>query len=437
VYFPKLTAYQTIENSQGTLDPLGLYSISDRLATRLAPGFRERMKHPRYLTAIAVGSIVCSAFNEDDIAKDGVSPPWQVYEWYIASALVKSFEKTNQEQLRGMPAREKTTNALRAGLHLNHSRYLKTANVFGFHGVYRTLAKELRLINGVHIGEFGIQLLDIWESEQDLEGFRTNLRDSKGARFRKWLVDAVSLGLKQGEVSKPWNWQFYNEIAQVLAPKSPGPKESEILFTRLLEGLDNLRSELIHFIQTPAAQQRIETYSEKRFHEEFLKTAIHSKPLITAILSYEKFARLIHNAFYGIIQWLNDHQLKGSIEDFSKLDLVKKAFAETKSVYQQTEDYFSEFREELVLLNNSFFSIKEPIHIKDWVKALIAHHMKIQSHKPPNGKASWLLESSKDNYLLNTMRSIEGAINTEGEYVHQYRTYALQSFLYDLKKLNN
>ncbi len=34
-YLPSLSAYQTLENSQGTFDPLGLYSIDDRLAMRL------------------------------------------------------------------------------------------------------------------------------------------------------------------------------------------------------------------------------------------------------------------------------------------------------------------------------------------------------------------------------------------------------------------
>ena len=67
---PYLSSYHTLENSQGTLDPLGLYTIADRLALCLVPGFRERMSHPRYLTAIAVGAIICSAFEEDELCVD-------------------------------------------------------------------------------------------------------------------------------------------------------------------------------------------------------------------------------------------------------------------------------------------------------------------------------------------------------------------------------
>jgi hypothetical protein len=191
---PQLTPYHTLENSQGTLDPLGLYSISDRLATRLVPGFRERMRHPRYLTAIAVGAVVCSAFEEDELAADEVSPPWQVYEWYIASALVKRFHKQESHQLLGLPGREKTTNAMKENLPLSALRYLKTASVFGFHGVYRTLAKDIHLIDYMHPGEFGTRLVDVWEQEQGLEGFQTGRNGSKGANLRNKLTDAVRKG---------------------------------------------------------------------------------------------------------------------------------------------------------------------------------------------------------------------------------------------------
>jgi len=52
---PLLTEADPAETSEGSIDPLGLYSIADALVTRLVPGVRERQKHPRFLTAIAVG----------------------------------------------------------------------------------------------------------------------------------------------------------------------------------------------------------------------------------------------------------------------------------------------------------------------------------------------------------------------------------------------
>jgi len=80
MYLPILTAYHTLENSQATLDSLGLYSIADRLAFRLTPNLKERIRHPRYLTAMAVGAVVCSGFSDDELAADEISPLGQVYE---------------------------------------------------------------------------------------------------------------------------------------------------------------------------------------------------------------------------------------------------------------------------------------------------------------------------------------------------------------------
>src|SRR5512135_2662031 len=84
---PLLSEYDPVDTSEGSLDPLGLAAIAEQLASQLVPGVRERQARPRYLTAMAVSSVVCSKFDEDQVAKDGVSPPWQVFEWYMVEGL--------------------------------------------------------------------------------------------------------------------------------------------------------------------------------------------------------------------------------------------------------------------------------------------------------------------------------------------------------------
>lgn len=85
---PLLTEADPAETSEGSIDPLGLYSIADALATRLVPGVRERQKHPRFLTAIAVGLAICSQFEDEGPAAEGKSEPWQVFEWYQVEGLM-------------------------------------------------------------------------------------------------------------------------------------------------------------------------------------------------------------------------------------------------------------------------------------------------------------------------------------------------------------
>jgi hypothetical protein len=430
---PSLTSYQTLENSQGTLDPLGLYSIADRLASRLTPDLRERMKHPRYLTAIAVGAVICSEFDEDELAIDELSSPWQVYEWYVASGLVKRFDKDASKQLLGLPGREKTTRAMKEGLPLSAIRYLKTPTVFGFHGVYRTLAKGIGLIDGNQIGDFGAELVDTWQKEQSLNGFRIGISGTAGIDFRKKMEEAVRAGLKTGAVAKPWTWEFYNKLADSLAPKSPGKEEAALLYNRLLAGETASRAELMSFLLSPKGQDMIKTGSEKNLHTAFLKLSPECKPLLLAIQSFEEVCRLLYNAFYEILQWMEAHQNKAGLAQLSTLHFVKKACNELQFAFNETDRLLEPYTYEAALFSEHFALLRERFQPADWVKLLFEHHFRIQKNKPPNGKAPWVLEHSSNVFLLNTSMASAGIL--KDDYVHQYRGYTLQSFMKDLGKI--
>lgn len=429
---PYLSAYHTLENSQGTLDPLGLYSIADRLALRLVPGFRERMSHPRYLTAIAVGSVVCSSFDKEELAADEISPPWQVYEWYVTSALVKRFDKTEPNQLVGMPGREKTTRAMKDGFPMSAAAYLKTPNVFGFHGVYRTLAKSINLIDGDDIGEFGVRLVDIWEQEQGLEGFRVGKKGTKGYEFRIRLEDAVKSGMKAGAVAKSWTWDFYNQLAEHLAPKSPGKEEARLIYQQLLKGETTARATLIEFIRSDDGMTAAEL-SEKALHTALLGKQTSISELLEAIQAYEKVCRVLYNAFYSILQFMQYQRGKISVVQMSGLKEVEYAFIQLPAAFQNADNCLVPFTPEAPLFTENFQLLRDASSVQDWVRSLLEHHFRIQKNKPPSGKAAWILEYSKDLYLLNTQQRIE--LPGDDDYVHLYRTNSILSFLQDLKKL--
>jgi hypothetical protein len=84
VLLPALTVLDEAESaSEVSIDPLGLYSIADALGVRLVPGVRERQRRPRFLTLLCASAVVCQNFPPDSVAEDGVSEPWQVFEWYV------------------------------------------------------------------------------------------------------------------------------------------------------------------------------------------------------------------------------------------------------------------------------------------------------------------------------------------------------------------
>ena len=163
------TLYDPVLADEGTLDPLGLTSIADRLGNRLVPGVRERMRHPRFLTAIAAGARVCEPFY-DAVCTDGFSEPFQVFEWIMVQALYRTY-KDEPEQLRGMPGTLKAREAYRKNDPLSRNRYLKNAYTFGFHGVYRTLAEAMDIATDSILGEKGDLLLRAWEEEQNMAAF--------------------------------------------------------------------------------------------------------------------------------------------------------------------------------------------------------------------------------------------------------------------------
>ena len=55
---PALSEYDPPVAGEGSLDPMGLAAISDRLADQLAPGVRARMLRVRFVTAMAVGAVL-------------------------------------------------------------------------------------------------------------------------------------------------------------------------------------------------------------------------------------------------------------------------------------------------------------------------------------------------------------------------------------------
>jgi hypothetical protein len=431
---PSLSAYHTLENSQGTLDPLGTNSIADRLATRLVPGFRERMKHPRYLTAMAVGSVVCSQFDEDQVATDDVSSPWQVYEWHVTSALVKEFHSSaDKDQLIGLPGREKTTTAMQKNLPLSADRYLKAPSVFGFHGVYKTLAKQLDLVKGSDIGELGSQLVEIWEHEQQLSGFCLKSTSTAGGELRKKLEEAVAKGLSTGTVSKPWTWATYKLIAKSLAPKSLGNKEAELIFSEIVNGGGGVRADLLNFIASRKGQAVVEEGSEQKLHQHLLASSLGNRDLLLAIEAYENYCRLLHNAFYQILATIKHQFNRGKLHDFTKLPAVADAVQATPEALDIVMERLEPYSEEYKSFNISLPTLGSKTDPKEWVRLLFEHHFGVQRKKLPSGKAPWLLEENSGSYLLNSFQDFNQA--TSG-YVHQYRTPALYSFLNDLGKLN-
>jgi hypothetical protein len=221
--------------TEGGIDPLGLAAIAGRLGTRLVPGLRERQLHPRFLTAIAVSLAVCEDFELDTVAKDDVSEPWQVFEWYLVEGLVRTSRSARNESspsgsstsnvtrdetptARGVPGSLKARQAMDDNVPLSAKWYLRTPTVFGFHGVYRLLARTLRIENKATggLGEAGEELLWVGSKERGLTGF-TGTADGPGKVLRRDLHNAVADGLENAGTTKGDGWPRWKQHSDLSA----------------------------------------------------------------------------------------------------------------------------------------------------------------------------------------------------------------------------
>ncbi len=435
---PLLSLEDRTESAEGSIDPLGTYAIADALGVRLIPGVRERQQHIRFLTAMAVSLLVCSEFEEDEVAADGVSEPWQVFEWYFVEGMVR---KTKQsDDLRGLPGRDKATIAQRIGEPLSAKRYLKTPRVFGFHGVYRGLARHVGVDQADRLGELGYRLLKVWEKEQGLTGF-CGTEPGEGRVMRRRLVEAVRDGLTKGHVARPHSWPHYQFFPDTLAIRNAGREEAALLQAALLDDGTGFRRQVCSFLVTKEARNSWADVSEndrseRSFHRALAKSAdAELKKLLDTIEVYERFSRLLQDAFDDTLERASSTKTRVRPKDLTELKSVRRAAADVAPLVPEIVDRLvdfqlsNDFRDEFRLFEDKV----EPI---EFAQRLLKHHCQVQRSKPPDGKAPWFDCFDDGSFLIRTpyLRKVGG--QNDDSYVHAYRTHSLWSFARDLKLVN-
>jgi hypothetical protein len=428
---PLLTEKDPLTLNEGTLDPLGLYSIANSLGVRLVPGVRERQVHPRFLTATAVSLNVCSEFDENMIAVDGVSPAWQVFEWFMVEGLVRTI--SDSQLLKGLPGRFKADEAIRNGVHLSANRYLKTPSVFGFHGVYRTLARELKIEEINHLGESGEELLRIWEEEQEIKGFSGD-NDGPGKDIRIQLIQAVEKGLNSGASNKGNNWEGWDFFEKHLLHSEIPARERKYIIRLLLSSEGGSRHSIMEFLVSSEGRELWEnSESERQYHQKLsAKYASDTYVLLEAIMTYERFARYLQDALDDCLYVMSRKGVKTSLDELSAIRSIQNTINEVPELFEKLMDMLSQF-EQSVEFKERFERLAERASVKDWIELLLEHHKKVQRQKPPNGKRPWFERYDDGSCIIRTGYHRSEGGRHDREYVHFYRTRPLWSFARDLK----
>ncbi len=429
---PLLSAKDLASTGEGSVDPLGLSTIAESLAGRLVPGVRERQQHPRFVTAIAVSLAVCETFDEDTVAADRRSEPWQVFEWYAVEGMVRATRES--DAIKGLPGRDKAQQAIQDKVPLSALRYLKAPSTTGFHGVYRSLSEALRVDMSGRLGEFGHVVLDTWATEQKLTGF-IGTADGPGLAWRNRLREAVEAGLTQGAVARTPGWSGWRFFADHLTPYDAGRKECKLIVNALLDPSEPFRRQVLEFLVSKEGQETLApaVISERRFHEALAKRSDPSlRALLEAIMTYERFSRLLSDAFDDCLLAMSKASGPTPSSTFAATPGVKTAAAQVPKVYQELIEQLS-VADESVRFSEAFGAFAESASPADSTERLLEHHRKIQRAKPPDGKAPWFERFDNGACVIRPAYRLDDPPDRDDAYVHKYRTGSLWSFAQDLR----
>jgi hypothetical protein len=429
ITFPFMTSYDPAGTSEGMLDPLGLYQIADQLAVQLVPAVRERMQRVRFLTAMAVGSLVTEGL-EDDPEKRHASP-YLVWEWLVVEAMIR--EMSNDHEIWGVPGTLMARRAIDQQGYLDARSYLKTPRIFGFHGVYKRLAIHLGLVD-IHLGPGpnAESIVDAWARDLNLGGIR-------GARtlLSRWS-DAVrrSLAEKSPRTKPGWDSKAWAEIAGAFAPSTCRVREKRSL-RNLILALNNRRLGALPTLWQLQAEFDDDGFQEESLHDLLEKRELAYGPLLKSIRSYEAFARSLQDAFdvlkseaarldtqgFDVQSIANNNDFKESVKSLhERFDASYRALGEVTPTGVSLQNLFGE----------RFKIFSEPMDAGACALALCTHHEAVQQAKSSDGKRPWFDRLGQHRiFIRHAYRESRRDIQPE-RYVHAYRGWPIRRFFKDL-----
>jgi hypothetical protein len=422
---PFLTEADPDRLGEGSLDPLGLASIADRLADQIAPSVTARMSRVRFLTAIAVGATMAEEL-EDEPAMDGKTPAYLAYEWIVVEALAR---RRRAAETQGVPGIQKARRALNRSwsAHLDAGSYLQVPKVFGFHGVYKRLSRAIGHVDeALLLLRNGDELVRVWEREQRLPGFVDRTAHTPGGRLARTLLGEVRKALGSGSVSVGTGSHIWSKIAGALGPDEPGRHERRLLWDGLADEREQIRRELV------LSLQRLGDWGTEAqaLREIAPRVSDDLRFRLSAIEAYEHVAGLLNGVFHAMrVASTGQGTRPVSAHQLADNDLVLRATAELPRAIARAADRLDPLGEgsPLETTLGRFGERAAPVRL---IEEVLEHHESIQGAK--GGKRPWLERAGNGYYVRDAYRTSEDPPGPD-TYIHPYRVAALSSFIADLR----
>ena len=421
---PELSAFDPLVEGEGSIDPMGLASISDQLANILVPGLRARMRRVRFVTAMAVGAIACETLT-DEIPADRISTPAVCFEWLVLEAFVRRLGGPDFPQ--AVPGSLKARTVVNRSQRLSAATYLKGPTVFGFNGVYKPFAIDSAIVaSDLSPGARCTDLLRPWEQEQGFDGFTDAIPDSTGGQLRIQIRDEVRSALRAGHCATgPGSWLF-GRLANALNPDTAGDRERRVLRALLTDNEHETRAELaLHIAESDGALTEAQLLDAVR---HLCSAALGG--IVDAVVAYERLAALVDAVFRTLcfVSYALGTQplTPAGVRDN---EMISRCAAELPGRYEAAFERVSAVSADVALEGRlgEFAIPRSPVEL---VELVLAHHERVQSAKPPSGKRPWF-EPLRDGWVV---RGIYGEIEQPrlGDwFVHPVRVAPLRPFLED------
>lgn len=429
VTLPFLTAYDPPGASEGTLDPLGLYQIADQLGSQLVPAVRERMLRVRFLTAMAVGSMVTEGLEDDPTRRD--ASPYLVWEWLVVEGLIR--EAADGLQIWGVPGTQVARRALEQHGYLDARSYLKTPRIFGFHGVYKRLAVHLGIVD-VHLsaGPNAEVLVDAWARGLGLGG----VEGAKPLLSRWSAAVRRSLGENPPRTRTGWSGDAWTELAKAFAPSAARVVEKRCL-RDMLHGTQDRHAGALPTLWSLQGGFQDEDFREEDLHNRLEEREPGYGSLLTAIRAYEAFARSLQDGFDVLKAEATRSDVLGyhvpSIgrdPDFSRSmhGLHERFEAAHRALGELTVTSLSLPN----LFGRRFVAFGEPMDAGASALALCSHHEAVQRAKSAQGKRAWFDRLASDRIYIRHAYREARRDTAPGRYLHDYRGWPIRRFWHDL-----
>jgi hypothetical protein len=423
---PELSAYDPPVAGEGSLDPMGLAAISDRLADRLVPGLRSRMQRVRFVTATAVGAMACEVL-ADELPADGISTPAICFEWLVIESFVRRLSP--QEIPPGVPGSQKARAVVNRRQRLSAATYLKGPSVFGFNGVYKPFAVDAGVVGtGLEPGPRCTELVRAWESEQGFAGFTDAVPGTDGGRLRSHIRDNVRASLREGRcTTNPGSWLF-GQLAASLHPDQAWPGERHALRSLVTSGEHETRAELAAHLVVVDGE-----LSEAEFlHAVRPSCSAALGAVVDAVVAYERFAALVDAAFRTMCSVSHSMGAQPlTARHVETHEMIVRCARDLPDHYRAAAEQMAEIGADSGLEERlGVFAI--PRTPTGLFELLLEHHERVQAGKPPNGKRPWF-EPLRNGWVVRSLYGTAEQPELGEWFVHPVRVAALRRFLEDTK----